>query len=633
MLVGSRVALLTPSCYSGSDDDDAAGEDDYTTVTSSAARAVSNNYETFEACDVTRAAGGAAADAGDDSTDELNGYAAGLTKSVSMPSHVSTSNAIPLDPFPELSRFKLAPISSRLYSSLDEDSSPTPSATSLGGSPSLDCPARRSTTSGGNSPLSGTPPQNTADTRLFPERMMLSFYQDDQSTQHHPVMVDTWTTVAEVCDELVVLNHTVHSPHWTVFERISKYQLERGLEHHEMIYSIYKTWSADDDGRFIFRKDFSKYELFRNPAQFFPEHMVETKLSIREDTSGLLTRSERYKNLLLQNLLANQCIPDIQGYIHMREGKKSWKKYFFVLRGSGLYYSTKGCQKEPQFLILVSSLVDVNIFTAVNAKKVFGAPSNFGFCLRPSQGLSDARSWKVFSVDDEQSRLCWLTGMRFVKYGSQLRENLRLTLKCDDTVKSSDTNDNTKQSNSPLYMKSRVAMDFSGDRGRVVADPNEALGVAFEEGYNWRKKAALRNTCTQQMRTEGLLPEPLPAVPAPPALCARPCPVTAVHLTQPWFHGHISRETAVNLIADQGMVDGMFLVRNSQSIANVYVLSFVHNHKVKHCTIRPMEQGGLVYYSLDGSIKFMDLIQLVDFYQLNAGALPTQLTYPVSRLL
>ena len=42
------------------------------------------------------------------------------------------------------------------------------------------------------------------------------------------------------------------------------------------------------------------------------------------------------------------------------------------------------------------------------------------------------------------------------------------------------------QSNSPLYMKSRVAMDFSGDRGRVVADPNEALGVAFEEGYNWR---------------------------------------------------------------------------------------------------------------------------------------------------
>jgi len=42
------------------------------------------------------------------------------------------------------------------------------------------------------------------------------------------------------------------------------------------------------------------------------------------------------------------------------------------------------------------------------------------------------------------------------------------------------------QSTGLLYVKSRVAMDFSGEHGRVVADPNEALGVAFEEGYNWR---------------------------------------------------------------------------------------------------------------------------------------------------
>jgi len=34
--------------------------------------------------------------------------------------------------------------------------------------------------------------------------------------------------------------------------------------------------------------------------QFFPEHMVETKMSSRDDTNGLLTHSERYKNLLLQ---------------------------------------------------------------------------------------------------------------------------------------------------------------------------------------------------------------------------------------------------------------------------------------------------------------------------------------------
>ena len=47
-----------------------------------------------------------------------------------------------------------------------------------------------------------------------------------------------------------------------------------------------------------------------------------------------------------------------------------------------------------------------------------------------------------------------------------------------------------------------------------------------------------------------------------------------------------------------------------------------------------MEQNGQMFYTLDGGVtKFMDLIQLVDFYQLNAGALPTQLTYYVTRIL
>lgn len=32
-------------------------------------------------------------------------------------------------------------------------------------------------------------------------------------------------------------------------------------------------------------------------------------------------------------------------------------------------------------------------------------------------------------------------------------------------------------------------MDFSGERGHVVTDPNEALSIAFEEAYNWRVNA------------------------------------------------------------------------------------------------------------------------------------------------
>lgn len=43
-------------------------------------------------------------------------------------------------------------------------------------------------------------------------------------------------------------------------------------------------------------------------------------------------------------------------------------------------------------------------------------------------------------------------------------------------------------------MKSRVAMDFTGTGGRVVDDPNEAIGVAIEEGHQWRVR-----TCTSTL--------------------------------------------------------------------------------------------------------------------------------------
>lgn len=625
MLVGSRrggaamssvryraVSESTTAADASDDDDDRLLYEDDDVVVVGDGGVACSGYESIGTCDLLLP--GAADGAATSSTRVHPATGAVMTKSLSLPSHMTTS---PPDPFPELSRHKM-----RLYHFQDMERA--------GDRDVVSETERRSPNSVSSESVVTTDTSLSTTDHLT--EVTLVFHNDDHSS--HNLSVSGRTTVAQVCDQLVQCNHAMHSPHWTVFERLTRYQLERGIEHHELISQVHRTWSPADEGRFYFRKDFSKYELFRNPTQFFPEHMVETKISSKDDMNGLLTHSERYKNLLLQNLLANQCIPDIQGYVYIREGKRSWKKYFCILRGSGLYCSTKGCQKEPQYLTLLSTLTDVNIFVASNAKKIMNAPTNYGFCLRPAVGQSDIRQFKLFCVEDEQARLCWTTGMRFVKYGAQLRENLRLTLRCDDSSSASDSgtpHDNTNTG--LLYVKSRVAMDFSGEQGRVVADPNEALGVAYEEGYNWRKKAALRNTCTTQSAPRSWPPESSADAPAtlPPP---RPCPMMPIHTNQPWFHGHISRDQSVSLLADHGLVDGVFLVRHSESIPNVFVLSFTHNQKVKHCTIHKMEVDGLIHYSLDGgTTKFMDLIQLVDFYQLNAGALPTQLNYYVTRLL
>ena len=72
-----------------------------------------------------------------------------------------------------------------------------------------------------------------------------------------------------------------------------------------------------------------------------------------------------------------------------------------------------------------------------------------------------------------------------------------------------------------------------------------------------QKKAALRNASQPQITPRSLSENSTDTqVPLPPP---RPCPMMPIHTNQPWFHGHISRERSVSLLAEHGLVDGYVL--------------------------------------------------------------------------
>ncbi|XP_031416734.1 growth factor receptor-bound protein 7 isoform X1 [Clupea harengus] len=420
-----------------------------------------------------------------------------------------------------------------------------------------------------------------------------------EDTLGRSLSVLSGATARDVCQMLVQTAHCSDQESWALIELHPSLGLERCLEDHERVVDIQSSWPADGSTKLLFRKNYAKYEFFKKAKLFFPENMISDSADV---TKGV-TSSE-----LVQTLLQSGTCPEIQGFLHVRElGRKAWKRVYYFLRRSGLYCSTKGSSKEPRHLHYVADLADLNMYTVTNSRKLYTAPSEHTFCVKTCSDRTRSQDMKLLCAESEQSRTCWITAFRLFKYGKQLQCNYQLS------------QSSVRQQVSPRDAKVRetedslVAMDFTGKSGgRVIQNAKEAESAEQEEGQAWRKREALRYS--------------LPNAPQG----SRP---SSVHQTQPWFHGGVSRCEAQRLIEEQGQVDGMFLIRASQQHAQCFVLSLCYRLKTKHYLLIPYEEADRKYYTMDdGETVFIDLLQLVEFHQINRGILPVRLKHPCVRV-
>lgn len=441
-----------------------------------------------------------------------------------------------------------------------------------------------------SSPILSNTPNSSSPLEGGPH--MVKVYSEDGTCRS--LEVTAGATARHLCDMLVERAHCLSDESWSLVELHPHLGLERCLEDHESVVEVQAMWPAGGDSKFIFRKNFAKYELFRgSPYALFPEDMIAGNLEAHKG----LSHSE-----LIQNFLNSGSWPEIQGYLHMKEsGRKVWKRFFFFLRRSGLYYSAKGTSKDPRHLQYFADVNESNAYCLTQGKKLYSAPTEFGFCLKPHKMRSGTKGLKILCSEDEPSRTCWLTAIRLFKYGAQLYKNYQLSRRSPQSW--TDLKKQRSVSDSTL-----VPMDFSGCTGRVIENPLEALSVALEEAQSWRKKTTHRYS----------LPTPCQTTPSS----------AVIHKTQPWYHGRLSRDETQRLIMQQGLVDGVFLVRESTRNPKGFVLSLCHLQKIKHYLILPCEEDGKPFYSMDdGQTKFVDLIQLVEFHQINRGILPCTLKH------
>ncbi|XP_039593472.1 growth factor receptor-bound protein 10 isoform X1 [Polypterus senegalus] len=435
----------------------------------------------------------------------------------------------------------------------------------------------------------GSLPQNHP-----PDKYIIKVCSEDGSSKVVEITSDM--TARDLCQLLVYKSHCVDDNSWSLVEYHPHLGLERCLEDHELVVQVQS--SMGSESKFVFRKNYAKYEFFKSPMNFFPDHMV----AWCQETNGAIPQAQ-----LLQNLLNSSSCPEIQGFLHIKDmNRRSWKKIYIFLRRSGVYLSTKGTSKEPRHLQLIADLEDSNIFSVVAGKKLYGTPTDFGFCIKPNKTRNESKELRLLCADDEQSRTCWMTAFRLFKYGILLYQNFKIPQQRKPVLSHFSTPVRSVSENS------LVAMDFSGRIGRVIENPVEAQSAAMEEGHAWRKRGQRMN----------MLGSPSPLHPSVLS--------SVIHRTQPWFHGRIGREESHRIIIQQGLVDGIFLLRDCQSNPKAFVLTMSYHQKIKHFQILPQcEEDGQMFFSLDdGNTKFTDLIQLVEFYQLNKGVLPCKLKHP-----
>ncbi|XP_037094974.1 growth factor receptor-bound protein 14 isoform X2 [Syngnathus acus] len=444
--------------------------------------------------------------------------------------------------------------------------------------------------------LSHSAPDSLLPWTKISTTQVIKIYNEDNTSR--AVEVPSDIVARDICQLFALKSHCLDEHSLTLYEHLSHLGIERIIEDHESIMEVISSWGMEEDNRLNIRKNYAKYEFFRKPLDFFPNHMV----SISGGNNMVVDHSQ-----LVEIFLSSGTCPEIHGHLHSKEpSKKSWKKLYFILRRSGLYVSSKGTSKEPWHLQFIADLSDSNVYT-LSAKKAHGAPTEFGFCVKSTKCTS-SRDMKLLCADDEQIRTCWITAVRLFKHGMQLYQNFiqphqkqKASLMCVE-MKPEESFQRSISENS------LVAMDFSGQKSRVIENPSEVLSVAVQEGLAWRRKSCHR----------------LSAHGSPSA--SQSSLNIALHLAQPWFHGKLSRDEAQRLITQQGPIDGLFLLRDSQSNPKTYVLSLCHMQKVKHFQILPLDDAGELAYSLDdGHTRFSDLIQLVEFYQLNRGVLPCKL--------
>ena len=249
------------------------------------------------------------------------------------------------------------------------------------------------------------------------KKLFIKVFTSDGSAKS--LLVDEKMTVGNVTRILAEKNHVSLDPKWALVELVPDLYMERVYEDNEMLVENCLLWKVDSKNTLWFIERPEKFDLFIRPEIY----LLGSSSSQRNDSMEEHCRQE-----LVEEYFSSTGVgaPEMEGYIWLKsENKKSWKKFHFILRTSGLYYSPKGKKTSKDLLCLCT--FDVNqVYYGVGWKRKFKAPTDFCFGIKhPQIQAKNPKYIRYLCVDSQKELHQWVTGIRMAKNGRNLHDNYR----------------------------------------------------------------------------------------------------------------------------------------------------------------------------------------------------------------
>nr|XP_027194612.1 probable serine/threonine-protein kinase DDB_G0282963 isoform X2 [Dermatophagoides pteronyssinus] len=293
-------------------------------------------------------------------------------------------------------------------------------------------------------------------------KLYLKVFAEDDSSKC--LLADERMQVGRICQQMAEKNHISIGINYCIIEHMPQLYLERFYEDHESLVENVLYWGRDHHNlnKLYFVQQPDKYDMFIQPEKYLisvnqSNENVDTLKSgsLRAKYNANQLRTDLIGQFFSNNNNNNVRVPEIEGNLFLRsDGKKVWKKYFFSLRSSGLYYCPKGRPKSTKDLICLTTFELNCVYYGFGWRKKFKAPNDYGFAIKhPQIQTKSPKHIKYLCAESQDDLKLWMTGIRIAKYGHHLLENYKQFKMNSDELSSSVDDDGTTNGDDILNKK------------------------------------------------------------------------------------------------------------------------------------------------------------------------------------